>query len=477
MKYETVIGIEVHAELNTQSKIFCGCPNAFGAVPNTHICPICSGQPGALPKLNEAVVECAVRLGLALSCKIAKKCNFDRKNYFYPDLPKAYQISQLYFPICTDGFLEIQTTNTPKRIGIREIHIEEDAGKLKLASLGRATQADLNRAGVPLLEIVTQPDFESGEEVIAFIERLREIMLYLDICDCKMQEGSLRADINLSLKQKDGELGTRTETKNLNSLKAVLRAVQYETARQAEILAKGGMVTQQTRRWDDEKAVSHPMRSKENAQDYRYFPEPDLPPLYISDGQIKKLSKSLPEFAHHKRRRFTQELGISPSAAEIICKSKNIAELFEAVAEGSGNSVEAANLITGDILRLIGEKGLDPEKICLDAAKLTSLIDMVTSGKINRGVYKEAVEAVFLHDADPTAYITQKGLFAVCDDALIRAAVTEAISKNPQAAADYTAGKEKAFACLMGQAMKHLSGKADPAAVRKMLVEVLKENV
>jgi aspartyl-tRNA(Asn)/glutamyl-tRNA(Gln) amidotransferase subunit B len=472
MNYETVIGLEVHAELNTVSKVFCNCPTQFGGVANTRICPVCTGHPGSLPKLNERVVEYAVKLGLALGCEITKNCNFDRKNYFYPDLPKAYQISQLYFPICVNGALEIEADGVKKRVGIREIHIEEDAGKLEHEG---NTQIDFNRAGIPLLEIVTHPDLSSAEEVVAFIEKLRGIMLYLEISDCKMQEGSLRADVNLSIRKAGDKPGSRTETKNLNSLKAVARAIKYEAERQEKILISGGRVIQETRRWKDEENKSYPMRSKENAEDYRYFPEPDLPPLCITDEWIEDIKRALPEFAHQKQARFCAEYGIPPVQSEIICKSKNIAALFEKVARGCGSGAEAANLITGDIMRLLNETGQDPEELKADPEKLAYLAKLVLSGKINRGAYKETVEAVLSRNADPQAYITEKGLFSVSDDAVIVAAVKETLSKNPGAVEDFKAGKDKAFGYLMGQTMKNLSGKGDPATVKRILAKELAE--
>ncbi|MCL2100773.1 MAG: Asp-tRNA(Asn)/Glu-tRNA(Gln) amidotransferase subunit GatB [Fibromonadales bacterium] len=475
MTLETVIGIEVHAELNTKSKIFCGCSTAFGGETNTRVCPICSGQPGSLPKLNEAVVERAVKLGLVLGCDINKNSKFDRKNYFYPDLPKAYQISQLYFPICTDGKLEIDIDGKKKNIGIREIHIEEDAGKLIHSSGEGGTYIDYNRAGVPLLEIVTNPDFRNAQEVVAFIERLRETMLYLDICDCKMQEGSLRADINLSLRQPGGEFGTRTETKNLNSLKAIAHAIEYENKRQAEIIKNNGKVVQQTRRWDEDKNTSFPMRSKENAQDYRYFAEPDLQPLEISSEWLNEIKKNIPELANEKRERYIRQYGISSYMAEVICTSKNLAKLFEDLAQKSGEPVEAANLITGELMRLINETGAQADTFAIDENKLAFLISLVVSGKINRSVYKDIVAEVFANNIDPEKYIAEKGLLAVSDDSVIIAAVNQVLSNNADAVADFTAGKEKAFGFLMGQTMKNLGGKGDPASVKRILLKILKE--
>jgi aspartyl-tRNA(Asn)/glutamyl-tRNA(Gln) amidotransferase subunit B len=345
MSWEIVMGLEVHAELSTKSKIFCECTAAFGGEPNTHVCPICSGMPGTLPILNRAVVEYAIRLGLALGCSITRNCKFDRKNYFYPDLPKAYQLSQLYTPICQDGHVDIETDEGMKSIRIREIHMEEDAGKLTHVQ-GNAYM-DFNRCGVPLLEIVSQPDFRSSGEVLAFLEKLRETLLYLGICDCKMQEGSLRTDVNISVRPIGGEMGVRTEMKNLNSFKAIDRAIEYESKRQKEILKEGGLVVQETRRWDDDEGESYGMRSKENAQDYRYFPEPDLLPVIIDDAWLESIRESLPELACQKRERYRRNFGLSEYDATVLTTHKNISDLFEAVSELSGEPLETAHLITG----------------------------------------------------------------------------------------------------------------------------------
>jgi len=475
MKWETVIGLEVHAELSTKSKIFCGCTTAYGGDPNTHVCPVCAGMPGVLPKLNRSVVEYALRLGLALDFSITKHCKFDRKNYFYPDLPKAYQISQLYAPICRDGRIDIEFDGHKKTIHIREIHMEEDAGKLIHDAKGAATFMDFNRCGVPLLEIVSQPDFRNAAEVIAYLEKLRETMLYLDVCDCKMQEGSIRADINLSVRREDDELGVRTETKNMNSFKAIVRAIEYETARQIEILEDGGQVVQETRRWDDEKLESYGMRTKENAQDYRYFPEPDLLPIDIDDAWLANVRKSLPELAYQKRERYCRDFSISESEATVLTVHKNICDLFEAVARQSGQPVETAHLLTGEILRLLNNANILPEDLSIDAGKLSALIALVTEGKINRNAYKETVEAVFTNDVDPERYIAEKGLMMVNDGNAVIEAAKAVIAENQDSVADYRAGKEKVFAFLMGQVMKKLGGKGNPEMAKKTLTEMLRE--
>ena len=473
MKWETVIGLEVHAELSTKSKIFCGCSTAFGGEPNTHVCPVCSGMPGTLPRLNREVVEYALRTGLALNCEITQQCRFDRKNYFYPDLPKAYQVSQLYLPICRDGHLEIEAGGQKKAIKIREIHMEEDAGKLIHDPENGKTYMDFNRCGVPLLEIVTQPDFGSGDEVIAYLEKLRETLLYLGVCDCKMQEGSMRADVNLSVRPVGGELGVRTEMKNLNSFKAIRRAVEFETERQISLLASGGQVSQETRRWDDDAGESYGMRSKENAQDYRYFPEPDLLPLSIGDDWLQRVRESLPELAHKKRERYMRDYALSEFEASVITGHTKISDLFEAVSQQSGQPLEAAHLITGEIMRLMSATGTLPEDLTLDAGKLATLISLVNGGKINRNAFKETVEAVFINDADPEAYIAEKGLAMVSDDKTVISAVDAVLAENPDAVADFGAGKEKAFGFLMGQVMRRLGRAGNPDMVRGILKDRL----
>ncbi|MDR2596591.1 MAG: Asp-tRNA(Asn)/Glu-tRNA(Gln) amidotransferase subunit GatB [Treponema sp.] len=474
MKWETVIGLEVHAEMSTDSKIFCGCTTAYGGEPNTHVCPVCSGMPGVLPKLNRSVVEYALRTGFALNCEITKYSKFDRKNYFYPDLPKAYQVSQLYAPICRNGYLEIETGSGKKSIRIREIHMEEDAGKLIHDPRSGNTQMDFNRCGVPLMEIVSQPDFQNAEEVIAYLEKLREILLYLDVCDCKMQEGSIRTDINLSVRPVGGELGVRTETKNMNSFKAIGRAIEHEIKRQIEILEDGGHIVQETRRWDDDKGQSSGMRSKENAQDYRYFPEPDLLPLQIDDMWITQLIETMPELAQQKRERYTHDYGLSEYEAQVLTVHKNICDLFESVSKMSGQPLETAHLLTGEIMRLMNNTNVLPEDLSLDACKLSTLIELVCSGKINRSAYKETVEAVFTDNADPQAYISEKGLLMINDDKTVIEAVNAVLVENNDTAADYRAGKEKVFGFLMGQVMKKLKGKGNPDIAKKILEDALK---
>jgi len=438
-------------------------------------------MPGVLPVLNRAVVEYAMRLGFALNCEINRHSKFDRKNYFYPDIPNAYQISQLFEPICRNGFLEIDVEGNKKKIGIRQIHMEEDAGKLVHSANGACM--DFNRCGIPLLEIVSNPDFCNAAEVIAYLEKLRETLLYLDICDCKMQEGSIRADINLSVRKPGEELGIRTETKNMNSFKAIVRAIEYERERQIEVLEDGGKIFQETRRWDDDKGMSYGMRSKENAQDYRYFPDPDLPPVNIDDTWFTSVKESMPELAYQKRERYVRDMGITESSAVVLTVHKNISDLFEAVAKQSasaglanaaGAPVETANLIAGEIMRLMNNANKLPEDLVIDAGKLSALVVLVTSGKINRSAYKETIEAVFLNNVDPEKYINEKGLLMVSDDGAIIEAVKAVIAENADSVADYRAGKEKVFGFLMGMVMKKLGKGGNPELAKTKLEEALK---
>ncbi|MCL1992066.1 MAG: Asp-tRNA(Asn)/Glu-tRNA(Gln) amidotransferase subunit GatB [Spirochaetes bacterium] len=472
MNWEVVIGLEVHAGLSTKSKIFCSCSTVFGGEPNTQVCPVCSGMPGALPKLNRAVVEFAVKLGLVLGCKIAETCKFDRKNYFYPDLPKAYQVSQFYAPVCRGGGLEIEAGGGSKVIGIRQIHMEEDAGKLIHEPAG-GTFMDFNRCGVPLLEIVSEPDFRSAGEVVAYLERLRETLLYLEICDCKMQEGSLRCDVNLSVRRPGEALGVRSEIKNLNSFKAVARAIESESARQVELLEGGGRVLQETRRWDDDRGLSFAMRSKENAQDYRYFPEPDLLPVVVDAGWLECIQKSLPELASEKRARYTADFAISREEAVFLTSHKNISDLFESLCVQSGEPAESAHLISGSVMQLMNSAGVLPEALSVDAGKLSYLIAQVLGGKINRASYKEVVAAVFTDGVDPAAYIAERGLLMQSDGGAALAAAQSVIDAHPGDVADYRAGKEKVFGFLMGQLMKKLGGSGNPALAKETLKGLL----
>ena len=473
-QYETVIGLEVHVELATKMKIFCSCSTEFGGAPNTHTCPVCTGMPGALPVLNRQVVEYALAVGLAVNCEINQYCRFDRKNYFYPDNPQNYQISQLYLPICHDGFVEIETAAGKKKVGIHEIHMEEDAGKLIHDEWEDCSLVDYNRSGVPLIEIVSEPDMRSAEEVIAYLEKLRLIIQYLGASDCKLQEGSMRADVNLSVREAGApEFGTRTEMKNLNSFKAIARAIEGERKRQIELLEEGKKVIQETRRWDDNKESSRSMRSKEDAKDYRYFPDPDLPPVFISDTWIQEIKDRQPEFKTGKMARYQAELGLSEYDADIITGSKRMADIFEATVSLCKKPKEAANWLMVEGMRLLKEEALEPEAIRFSPENLAKLIVLVDNGTITRTVAKEVFEKIFAEDIDPEAYVEENGLKVVNDEGALRAVIEEVIAANPQSVTDYRNGKERARGFLVGQTMRAMKGKADPAMVNKMIEELL----
>lgn len=473
-QYETVIGLEVHVELATKTKIFCSCSTEFGGAPNTHTCPVCTGMPGSLPVLNRQVVEYALAVGLAVNCEINQYCRFDRKNYFYPDNPQNYQISQLYLPICHDGFVEIETAAGKKKVGIHEIHMEEDAGKLIHDEWEDCSLVDYNRSGVPLIEIVSEPDMRSADEVIAYLEKLRLIIQYLGASDCKLFEGSMRADVNLSVREAGAlEFGTRTEMKNLNSFKAIARAIEGERKRQIELLEEGKKVVQETRRWDDNKESSRAMRSKEDAKDYRYFPDPDLPPMTISDAWIQEIKNRQPELKTEKMARYQEEYGLSAYDADIITEAKHMADIFEATVSLCGKPKEAANWLMVEAMRLLKEEGQEPEAIRFSPENLAKLIVLVDNGTINRTVAKEVFEKIFAEDIDPEAYVEENGLKVVNDEGALRAVIREVIAANPQSVTDYHNGKERARGFLVGQTMRAMKGKADPAMVNKVLEELL----
>ena len=475
-QYETVIGLEVHVELATKTKIFCGCSTEFGGAPNTHTCPVCTGMPGSLPVLNRQVVEYALAVGLAANCEINQFCKFDRKNYFYPDNPQNYQISQLYLPICHDGWVEIDTPKGPKKVRIHEIHMEEDAGKLVHDEWEDCSLVDYNRSGVPLIEIVSEPDMRSADEVIAYLEKLRLMIQYLGASDCKLQEGSMRADVNLSVREAgSSEFGTRTEMKNLNSFKAIARAIEGERQRQIELLEDGKTVTQETRRWDDNKESSKPMRSKEDAKDYRYFPDPDLPPVVISDQWIEKVRAAQPELRDEKMERYQNEYGLPAYDASILTESKAMADLFEETVKLCKKPKEASNWLMVEAMRLLKEKAMEPEEMGLSAASLAALIDMVESKEINRTIAKTVFQEMFDQDMDPRQYVKEHGLGMVADDGALRKAIEQVMEENPQSVADYKSGKTKAMGYLVGQTMKAMKGKADPASVSSMVKEMLEQ--
>ena len=473
-QYETVIGLEVHVELATKTKIFCGCSTEFGGAPNTHTCPVCTGMPGALPVLNKQVVEYAMAVGLATNCSITQYCKFDRKNYFYPDNPQNYQISQLYLPICRNGGIEIETAAGRKTIGIHEIHMEEDAGKLIHDEWDDCSLVDFNRSGVPLIEIVSEPDMRSAEEVIAYLEKLRLIIQYLGASDCKLQEGSMRGDVNLSVRQVGSEtFGTRTEMKNLNSFKAIARAIEGERARQIELLEEGKEVIQETRRWDDNKEYSYPMRSKEDAQDYRYFPEPDLVPISISDEWIARVREAQPELHDEKRRRYCEEYKLPDYDAQILTSYKKLADLFEETVAICNRPKKVSNWLMVETMRLLKEHNMDPDELSFQPSNLAKLIMLVENQTINGTVAKEVFEQIFKEDVDPERYVEEKGLKVNSNADELYEIVRRVIEENPQSVEDYHNGKQKAIGFLVGQTMKATQGKANPGMVNQILKELL----
>ena len=473
-EYETVIGLEVHVELATKTKIFCSCSTAFGSAPNTHTCPVCTGMPGSLPVLNKKVVEYAMAVGLATNCQINQYSKFDRKNYFYPDNPQNYQISQLYLPICHDGGIEIETGFGKKTIGIHEIHMEEDAGKLVHDDWEEVSLVDYNRSGVPLIEIVSEPDMRSAEEVIAYLDKLRMIIQYLGASDCKMQEGSMRADVNLSVREKGAtEFGTRTEMKNIGSFKAIARAIEAETARQIDLLESGEKVVQETRRWNDEEGYSYAMRSKEDAQDYRYFPEPDLVPLVISDAWLQEIRDREPELRDEKIKRYMEEFELPEYDAKILTSVKKLADLFEETTALCNKPKKVSNWLMGETMRLLKEHEMEAEDISFSPANLARLIVLAEYGTINGTVAKEVFAQVFEKDIDVEKYVEEHGLKTVNDEGALRETIAKVIADNPKSVEDYKNGKEKAIGFLVGQTMKAMKGKANPGMVNQIIKEML----
>ena len=473
-QYETVIGLEVHVELATKTKIFCSCSTEFGGAPNTHTCPVCTGMPGSLPVLNKQVVEYAAAVGLATNCKITQNCKFDRKNYFYPDNPQNYQISQLYLPICRDGYVEIETEEGKKKVRIHEIHMEEDAGKLVHDDWADCSLVDFNRSGVPLIEIVSEPDMRSAEEVIAYLEKLRMIIQYLGASDCKLNEGSMRADVNLSVREVGAaEFGTRTETKNLNSFKAIARAIENERERQIDLLESGQEVVQETRRWDDTKEYSYAMRSKEDAQDYRYFPDPDLVPINISDEWLERLKSEQPEFRDEKKERYIEEYGLPEYDANLLTLYKPLTVLLEAAVANGSKPKEASNWLMVETMRLVKKKGIEPDEVKFSADNFSKFLKLIDDNVINKTVAKEVFEAMFNDDIDPEKYVDEHELKMDNNTDDLKKIIEEVIANNPKAVADYQGGNQKAIGALVGQTMKATQGKANPQMINQMLRELL----
>ena len=474
--YEAVIGLEVHSELSTKTKIFCSCPTTFGASPNTHTCPICMAMPGTLPVLNEKVVEYAVKAGLATNCEIARDSKNDRKNYFYPDLPKSYQISQFDKPLCEHGYVEIDTEEGKKKIRLTRIHIEEDAGKLNHDEFAGGSLVDLNRAGVPLIEIVSEPDISSAQEAEQYMRKLKSILEYIEVSDCKMQEGSLRADVNVSVRKKgDEKLGTRTEMKNMNSFRSIVRAIDYEIERQIDVIEDGGKIEQETLRWDDVSGKTFPMRDKEDAQDYRYFPDPDLVAIKLSEEYIQNIKDSLPELPESRKQRYLEEYKLSEKDAKLITSSKYLSDLFEQASKVCNNPKAVSNWIISDISRILNETEMDPIEIPFDSNQLGKLVILIDKGTISSSIGKKVLTELFENPRDPEEIIKEKGWIQISDEGAIKEVVQKVLEANPQSIADYKAGKDRALGFLVGQAMKETKGKANPQMLNKMFIEELKK--
>lgn len=478
MKYEAVIGLEIHSELKTATKIFCGCATTFGAEQNTHTCPVCLGLPGVLPTVNRRVVEFAIKAGLATNCKINKYSKFDRKNYYYPDLPKNWQTSQYDLPIAYEGHVEIEVDGVRKTVRLTRIHMEEDAGKLVHSGTtikdSATSNVDYNRTGVPLIEIVSEPDMHSAAEARAYMEKIKSILEYIDVSNCRMEEGNLRADINVSLRPIGTEkLGTRTEMKNINSFKALEDAINYEIERQAEVLDDGGKIIQETRTWNPEKGITQSMRNKENAQDYRYMPEPDLPPIITTDEEIENFRKSLPELPDARRARLINELGLSEYDAGIITSSRAMAEYFDTVVANGADAKLAANWIMSDLSKNLNAENLTIENSPVDAKRLAEMILLIQKGTISGKIAKTVFVEMWKCADSPEKIVKDKGLVQITDTSAIEKIVDEVISKNPKAVEEYRAGKKKAIGALVGQIMKATKGKANPQMVNELLAKKL----
>ena len=476
MEYEVIIGLEVHAELSTKTKIFCGCTTEFGGDPNTHCCPVCTGMPGAIPVLNEKVVEYAVKAGLATGCEIATQSKQDRKNYFYPDTPRAYQISQYDMPLCEHGKVEIDVNGNKKEIGITRIHIEDDAGKLVHDSYTGGTLVDLNRAGVPLIEIVSEPDIRTAEEAVAYVEKLKGILEYIGVSDCKMQEGSLRADVNLSIRPRGSDkFGTRTETKNLNSFRAIAKCIEFEIQRQKDVIESGGVILQETRRWDDVAGEGYAMRAKEDAHDYRYFPEPDLMPINLSEEYIKNLKDNLPELPENRKARYIEEMNLPEYDAGIITSSKSLSDFFEAASKECGNAKAVSNWIMTDIIRVAREGEFEYSDMPFTPIQFAGLIKLIDKGTISGSIAKKVFEEMVATGKDAEKIVEEKGLIQISDEGAIKEVVDRIIAANPQSIADYKAGKDRALGFLVGQCMKEMKGKGNPQILNKLILEELQK--
>lgn len=472
--YEVIIGLEVHAELSTKTKAFCGCTTEFGGDVNTHCCPICTGMPGTLPVLNRRVVEYAIKAGLATNCEITRYGKQDRKNYFYPDLPKAYQISQFDLPLCVGGHVDIETENGKKSIGLTRIHIEEDAGKLLHDVVPGKSLVDYNRCGVPLIEIVSEPDLRSAEEAKAFLEELKSILECLEVSDCKMQEGSLRCDINVSVRpfgQK--EFNTRTEMKNVSSFSAAYRAIQYEAKRQIEEMEDGRTIKQQTLRWSDEDGENYALRSKEDAHDYRYFPEPDLVPIVVTDEMIESIRALIPELPSAKRARFVKEYGVTEYEAGLISASKDMSAYFEACAKLGAKPKTVANWLLGDIARLINETNIEFSELKISPEALAAFIALIEKGTISNTAGKKVIEIMFETEKAPDVIVKEEGLEQVNDEGALRKIVEEVLANNQKSVDDYRGGKTNALGFLVGQTMRLSKGKANPQTMNALLKEYL----
>ncbi|MEW6661045.1 MAG: Asp-tRNA(Asn)/Glu-tRNA(Gln) amidotransferase subunit GatB [Bacillota bacterium] len=472
MDYQAVIGLEVHVEMKTNSKIFCPCSTQFGGEPNTNVCPVCLGLPGVLPVLNKKVVELAIRAGLALNCKIAGFSKFDRKNYYYPDLPKNYQISQYDLPIASGGHLEIEVNREKKRIGITRVHMEEDAGKLMHE--GRQSLVDYNRTGVPLMEIVSEPDLRSPDEAKAYLEALKLILQYIDVSDCKMEEGSLRCDANISVMPVGStKFGTKTEIKNMNSFRAVQRALEYEIKRQIDEIESGGRIIQETRSWDENKGITFSMRSKEQAHDYRYFPDPDLVPLAIDEDWVEKIRQSLPELPQTKKERLIRDYGLPAYDAGVITSSKALADFFDKSVAFYPDAKTVSNWVMGELLRLLNANNMEIEQAKITPQGLAEMLKLIESGTISGKLAKTIFEEMFASGKKPADIIHEKGLTQISDAGEIAVVVDRVLAANPSVVEDYKAGKEKALGFLVGQVMRETRGKANPAMVNQLLKEHL----